>query len=50
MANGSWLMAQGAWIMPQARGSRLTAYGQEKIGPTARAWETQRQSSLGHEP
>ena len=34
----------------KARGLRLMAHGQEKIGARARAWGTQRQIFLGHEP
>ena len=36
------------WLM--VHGSRLVAYSQEKIGAGARAWGTQRQIFLDHEP
>ena len=34
----------------KARGSRLLAHGQEKMGARAQAWRTQRQVFLGYEP
>ena len=45
MAHGSWLKAHGSCLK-----AWLKAHGRNEIGARARAWGTQRQLLLGHEP